>query len=169
MKKTAEATKVYRFKEAARMRKEVDAQAVGEHIERLQALHGGLVTEDQVVADARDNPTAPTHAVFEWDDSAAAEEYRRVQARHLLRSLVVTIITPKREPVDVCAFVSTPRRNTVNASDYRSLVDVMADPYLRGELLKQALNDLLTLRRKYAELSELSQVFAAIDKLRKSA
>jgi hypothetical protein len=56
--------------------------------QRLQALErDGRLTPDDVVADAV-NPDSPLHGEFEWDDSEAANRYRIVQARQLIRSVV---------------------------------------------------------------------------------
>lgn len=46
----------------------------------------GRVTASQVVNAARD-PEHPWHPRFEWDDEAAGEKYRRMQARALIRSI----------------------------------------------------------------------------------
>lgn len=63
----------------------------------------GVVTPEHVVDAARD-PRSPLHEYFEWDDAEAAEAYRREQARALLRSWKVRIVTSDVS-VDVPAFV----------------------------------------------------------------
>ena len=63
--------------------------------ERMQAIadaNGGKLTPSAVVDDAR-NPSSPLHGQFEWDDSKAAEAYRVVQARTLIRSVECVIRT----------------------------------------------------------------------------
>lgn len=56
----------------------------------LAAANAGRLTPDQVVEAASD-PASPLHDQFEWDDSVAAVEYRRDQARTLIRSVNVKI------------------------------------------------------------------------------
>lgn len=159
----------YEFKPAARIPKGVNAQACGERIESLRLKRGGHLEESVLVDDARD-PKSPLHRVFEWDDTEAARQHRLEQARHLLRSITVIIVTPEEKVVEATAFVSTPTPRNPNRSTYTSTEYALSQPDLRKELLKAALRDLIAVRRKYAELSELAKVFAAIDEMqRKSA
>lgn len=53
------------------------------HIRRLYDDNGGL-TAPMVVESARPKD-APLHGYFEWDDKAAAEEFRLEQARSMIR------------------------------------------------------------------------------------
>lgn len=39
----------------------------------------------------------------------------------------------------------------------------MGDPELRAEVVRQALRELAAIKRKYAELTELADIFSAID------
>lgn len=48
----------------------------------------GKVAPAQIVEAARDE-NSPLHGVFEWDDTIAAEEHRLLQARQLIRTIVV--------------------------------------------------------------------------------
>lgn len=53
----------------------------------LEALAAtGPVTPSRLVAEAAD-PEHPLHDRFEWDDSAAAHQYRLNQARHVIVSI----------------------------------------------------------------------------------
>jgi hypothetical protein len=61
------------------------------------------------VKEAR-SPTSELHALFEWDDSAAARKYRLDQARQLISSFEITI-TINRVEVDVQQFVRDPARS----------------------------------------------------------
>lgn len=45
------------------------------------------------VVDAARSPASPLHALFTWDDATAAEERRLEQARGLIRSYRVAIVT----------------------------------------------------------------------------
>lgn len=88
----------------------------------LQALadaHDGRLSPEIVVQSARD-PASPLHSRFEWDDTKAAEEHRRSQARTLIRSVRVEFRTETfsftapayiREPglARVAGYISTGR------------------------------------------------------------
>jgi hypothetical protein len=68
----------------------VPAQDVGEALEAMGGHNSGEITPQEVVAAAR-SAEHPLHPVFEWDDTVAAEGYRKSQARDLLRSVVAVI------------------------------------------------------------------------------
>jgi hypothetical protein len=158
----------YNWKLGASIFHKFDAQAVGEEIETLRKKLGGSVDADAIVEAARDMSSA-MHDAFPWDDEEAAKLHRLEVARRLLRSVTVVMITPERKEITVKAFLSTPTKGAPQKSTYTSTEYAMSDPELRSEVLKQALRELAALRRKYAELSELAVVFAAIDKIRKAA
>lgn len=143
-----------------------DPEQVGLEIERLIEENGQKLEASTVVS-AAENPTSPMHNLFEWDDTKAAEEHRLQQARTLLRSIHVTITTPKGQDIVTNLVVSTekdgPRRRQYSTTEY-----ALNDPELRAEVLGQALRELASFRRKYAELSELVHVFRAIDKVAKA-
>lgn len=71
-------------------------------LDALARVHG-VVTPEHVVDAARD-PESPLHGYFEWDDVEAAEAHRRDQARALLRSWRIRVVT-NNVTVDVPAFV----------------------------------------------------------------
>jgi hypothetical protein len=52
----------------------------------------GRLTPEHVVEAAR-NPESPLHQEFTWNNDAAAENWRLHQARHLVRTLLVTVVT----------------------------------------------------------------------------
>lgn len=64
-------------------------------LQRLIVKNNGRITPDAVIADAQDKES-PLHGVFEWDDSKAAHQYRLEQARELIRSVKVEIVTSER-------------------------------------------------------------------------
>lgn len=89
----------YSYREGAR-NTSVDAQAVGEELERIRSENDGKLLPQDVVEESR-SEDAVLHPAFEWIDAVAAEEYRLNQARTLIRS--VRVVT---EAVDRPAYVS---------------------------------------------------------------
>lgn len=69
----------------------IDAQVAGEELARIHGEHGRL-TPQAVVTESRPED-APLHPVFEWRDDVAAEEYRHIQARSLIKT--VEVIRPE--------------------------------------------------------------------------
>ena len=171
MSKKAEKTafaKEYSWVPGSRFRN-LDANVIGRELDRLLTKHEQKLTADLMVVEARD-PGSPLHGVFGFDDDAGmAREHRLEIARRLLRSVRVKITTPSRNEVIVRMTVATPQPEETDKKSYSTTEYAMADPEMRAEVLRQALRDLIAFRRKYAELSELAVVFAAIDELRKSA
>lgn len=142
----------------------VEAQVAGEHLERLRESNGGL-TARLVVDDAKAEDS-PIHAVFEWDDTRAADEYRLVQARDVMRHIAVVITdgSAGEAPTMSRGFVVV----TENEQDrYESIQIVMDDPALRQQVLTRALRELEAWQKKYAELEEFAGVRASIQKARK--
>jgi hypothetical protein len=78
---------------------------VADRLERLEQENGDLKPVD-VVEDARD-PTSPLHDFFEWDNDAAAQQYRLSQARLLIRRVKIQV-TVHEIPMDVMRYVRDP-------------------------------------------------------------
>jgi hypothetical protein len=151
---------IYQWKPGAFGR--ADAQKVGERIETIQREHGGAVTPESLVIEARDKKS-PLHPCFEWDDRVAATTYRIEQARYILRSLTVSSVhEDSAEPTR--AFVAVRDEDDNERRVYRHAAAVMQSPVLRDQVIHDALRELSAWRRKYAGLQELAEVFETIDR-----
>lgn len=150
---------IYQWKHGSTAK--VDAQLAGQEMERLRTMRNGRLEPKDLVEHSRD-PAAPLHPAFEWDNDTAAEAYRIEQARYLIRSIEVVVL-PEPEATPVRAFVSVRRDDD---RSYTSVTHAMTDPDLRQQVLDNALRELEAWRRRYAELVELANVFAAIDEAR---
>lgn len=144
---------VYRWKSGARS--PVSAQVAGEVCASLE--EAGNLTPQALVEASRPED-APLHAAFEWDDATAAELYRETQAGYIIRSVEV-VVHGSAEPVRAFVSVTTSK----GATPYASVERVMVRADSRALLLERARAELETFRRKYRQLSELAEVFAAID------
>ena len=82
----------------------VKAQAAGEYLEQLEKEHGEITPK--IVLDASRAEDALLHPCFEWNDGVAAEKYREVQARYLIRNLVVFVERDDSSPQVVRAYVN---------------------------------------------------------------
>lgn len=60
-------------------------------IERIRVMHGGILQAEDVLEEAK-NPASPLHPMFEWDNAAAAHQYRLDQARALIREVRVEMV-----------------------------------------------------------------------------
>ena len=135
-------------------------------LKRIARKHGGVLDPAVVVESARPE-TSPLHDQFQWDDSAAAHAYRLWQARMLIR-VRVSVLAEDTDPVRV--FVSL-RDDRVQGREpgeggYRVTEAVLKDPAMRARMLREALADIASWKRKYSALKELAGIFAAIDRAR---
>tara|TARA_R110000787_G_scaffold61155_2_gene138614 strand:+ start:111 stop:593 length:483 start_codon:yes stop_codon:yes gene_type:complete len=85
---------------------------VDQALQALNELHGHL-TPDLVLA-AATKKTSPLHSMFLWDDTAAANEHRKWQARKLIRSVKI-----ERPDGDL-----TPRYMSIKIENERRYEDV---------------------------------------------
>ena len=83
----------YKFRTGARVKGGVDATAVGTELDRIRETHGEI-TPQGVVDESRPSD-APLNPCFTWDDYEAAEAFRRVEARSIVKS--VRVVYPDKE------------------------------------------------------------------------
>lgn len=133
-------------------------------LQKIQATNGGVLYPADVVSFAR-NPKTALHAAFEWDDTKAAAAHRLEQARQLIR-VVVDVEESERSDISVSAYVAL-RGDRKGEGGYRSVSVLLRTARGRAAILDTAMWELAAFERKYAELQELCEVFAAIRKTRK--
>lgn len=128
-----------------------DAQKVADEI------GNDKITPQEMIEKAR-NEKSELHKCFEWNDTIAAEKYRLQQARNVLAMLV---FKPKTEEEQQVRIFSLTTEKSVYQPTKQFLVQ--SDEY--QDLLKRALAELETFKRKYSTLNELEEVFKAIEEL----
>lgn len=129
--------------------------SVTEELDRLAKEHGHL-TPELVVDEAR-TPQSPLHQHFDWDDSVAAERWRREQARHLIIQCRVTVTTPRNGEVTLRRYTALP----VNESPTRPHRYVRTEDAMRTDrdlVIQQAKVEVDRLRRKYEALINFDEV-----------
>lgn len=118
------------------------------------ALHNnGVLKVEDVLAEARDEGSI-LHKHFEWDDSEAAEQYRKQQARSLIQRCKISLV--ETDLVKVRAFVSLPT-DRENGGGYRLTSEVLSDEFMKEELLHDIR---LTIARWTTKLHLLDQDLA---------
>ena len=100
-------------------------------LERLADLAGGMLTVDSVL-EAAESPDSVLHNSFEWDDNAAAKNWRRVQARAMIQRVNITVAGVSPQVMRV--FVSLPD-DRASGGGYRLMRAVISDDVLRAELI----------------------------------
>jgi len=151
---------IYAFAEGTRYN--ADPQVIGAHLDKLKDKHGGKLETASVLKDA-EKTSSPLHQLFQWNDEAAAHQYRLWQARKLIGAVVVKYQDQPDDAQPIRAFVSV--APTEETRRYVSVDDALQDPAMRKEVLTHALNDLRKLEAKYKGLVELARVFSEVDQV----
>ena len=154
---TAAAKKRKRPAKAAKAAKPL---TVADELAMIRDMNGGFIQPEAVVEYARDPDTA-LHSRFDWDETSAAAKFRLIQARNII-TMHVTIVPGTNRSFQTYVSLRSDRRTKAG---YRTVVEVLGDADLRGELLEQAKIEMAHFRRKYAQLVELAKVFEAMDEV----
>jgi len=128
----------------------VPAQVFGEFYYALKKR-----TPEELVRAAK-SQRSPVHKLFQWNDREAAHEHRLLQARVMVNSLQVEIITPKGQPGQVIAFIRGSKLGRHVATLEASREEVT-------DAMQECWRDMLRFRRQYKNLEIASTVIAAID------
>lgn len=140
--------------EVANLYKGIDAQTVADEIADI----GESATAEQIVDKAKDENTE-LHKCFTWDDEAAAEKYRIIEARQIVRCLV-------REELPDAKNDMPPLRvfyKTNNGEGYKHIERTIIkkeDEY--QALLARAMMELRAFKAKYSMLEELREILDLI-------
>jgi hypothetical protein len=126
-----------------------------EALAAVREKHGSL-TPQAVVDEARANRSAAgkfLHGRLEWDDSAAAEAWRRTQAQELIRSLRVRYREPTEteEARSVRAYHAVPRPD---GHVYEPLEVIEQDEFTRNLVLRDMEREWMALKRRYEHFVE---------------
>ncbi len=133
---------------------------IATELAHIQELSGGVLLPAKVVEFAR-NPETALHRQFEWDDTEAAAKWRLEQARQVIR-LHVTVVGEDASPVRAFVSLSTDRKG---AGGYRALADVMSDPGMADQMLRDAMGELRIVQRKYQQIKALRPIWEAMEKV----
>ena len=135
------------------------AERYGLEIQRLNEQ--GVQTPKGIVEAAR-SPRSPLHDHFTWDKDKAHEKLLVLEARYLLRSIVVIPVihgsaTPMRAFLQVKVGEGAER-----ASVYLPTASVGADTALRQQVIERALREAQQWRERYEQYAELAELSRAI-------
>lgn len=152
--------KMYKWRDGFRA-KGLSAEAVGSFFNDTEKKHGALTPE--IVLKQAEAKSSPIHSYFDWDNTVAAQQWRKTQASELLRAVKVVVrIKGGNEKKVVRAFVRVSRPDE-HSGDYVSMSRVLKRKDWKAELLEQAQADLRAFRDKYTDLQEVTGVIGAID------
>jgi hypothetical protein len=114
---------------------------------------GGELHAATIVEEAR-NPRSVLHPLFEWDNDAAAESYRMVQAARIIRRVRVTVIpADDSPPVTVRAYVARAEIGEGSGGAYVPVESIAGHTAREAAFAETMRGDLLRLRAKYRSVS----------------
>lgn len=128
-----------------------DANTVAKEIESIKA------TPENIVKYAKSENTE-LHKCFEWNDSVAGHKYRCLQAQQVVRNLVV-VKEETGEKTPIRFFYNTGDRS----GEYKPVKMILRNEDEYQALLKRAMEELHSFKKKYSCLSELEEILALID------
>lgn len=152
---------IYRPAPGSSLSKE-KAQIVGDTLERM-----GSFTPTDVVEAARPSGSI-LHEHFTWDDLAAAEKYRLVEARHLVNTITVVVKVGDRE-TETRGFQSISMQGEDEAIEqrYTAIRIVSASEDMREQVIERAKRELAGWSDRYAAYQQVfgRNIFEEIQKV----
>lgn len=115
------------------------------------------ITPQNVVNLARDEKSV-IHNDFEWNDEIAGEKYRNIQAGEMIRNFVLETVEEEKQPVRALQI-------TTVTNVYKPIEFFLKNEDEYQSLLKRALAELQGFKSRYSNLTELEDVFKAINEL----
>ena len=142
----------------------VDANVVGAVCEQLEEQNG-QVTKEEFLEVSRPED-APTHALFEWNDSIAAEKWRLDQSRRIINGLRIVYENKDKEEVKVSAFIQTSPTGTNTV--YENIHEALRDVGKREIVLNRIRGELDAFINRNRNIEELADILEeAAERLRK--
>lgn len=129
-----------------------DAEKVHSELETIETK-----SPQNIVDYAEAHPDSELYKCFTWDDTKAANEWRKQEARQVCRLLVFTD-DETNEPTQI--------RVLQKATDaYKPVKTIVRNNDEYAKLLARAKAELKAFRERYKQINELEKVLEAIDEL----
>lgn len=142
-----------------------DANIAYQYITEIKERRKGITAELLEIEAKRKK--SPLHNCFEWDDTKAGREYRIIQAREILRRLVVEIEPEEEEEESryVRAFIAPTSVEEVGNTSYVTIEEVCNNKELEEAYIRQLRRDLNIIKNKIKAFRIFSEVVNAIEKI----
>ena len=137
------------------MQFKADPEKVWREIQQI----GDQYTPQDVLEYARD-PQTELHKCFDWDNTTAAEKWRKQQARWVCNSLVVEIEQTKHSFKEY-RIIQHDREDMV----YRPVTYTIKDEDQYKRLVRRAMQELKAWKDRYKEIVELKNVIEEIERI----
>lgn len=114
------------------MAKKVEDAVIVKEILKIQERDG--VCSPEALVSAAQSPKSPIHSLFEWDDSKAAKEWRKHQARQIVASFKIEL-SGQRAPQFVHANIVVDGKAK---EGYLPIEVAMDDEAIRRQIFREA-------------------------------
>jgi hypothetical protein len=144
-----------------------DAEQTGRYITAFERKLQRKLQAEDLLDQAENDNNCPVRDEFEWDDQTAAHQHRLETARSILRSLkrVYIVKDGKGKPVEereIRVWVHV-RPTEEDDGGYVRSDAVLKDRDVMLRVLQEALRELRSFQRKWAELHFFSEILQPID------
>ena len=145
-----------------------DANEAYEVIENIKKKRGGITPQLLIIESKKKKSLL--HNCFEWNDSKAAEEYRIVQAREILRCIIIEIEPDEdyEEIRTIRALIAPSSIEKENNTSYVTVEEVCNDEELQAAYMRQLKRDLDAIKNKIKGFKQFSEVVKAINAVKLS-
>lgn len=157
---------VFKFKDAAHFRPDFDKQAGAARLAAMLERDGSLSTA-ALIKDGQDK-RSPLYPQFTHDPAEALRRVWTAEADYLRRAFVTVVPDEKGIAREVRAVVPVYATEDAEERIYVSTVEAMSNEDYRKQVLQDAIDDFIVLRRKWADLEELVGIFRSIDRTAKN-
>lgn len=139
------------------------ADIVGETLEKIENRDGNITAKSFL--DESRPEDIPTHSMFEWNDTIAAEKYRLSQSTKIINQLEITV-----EDVGEAytGFVNIEIKSPTETAEFVNIGKALTDEEYRHRVLANALGELKAFKRKYGRYTELCDIFNSIERYERS-
>ena len=141
--------------------KGVSADDAAAELNRIREKRGFLKPE--FVVEESEDENSVLHKCFQWDDTIAAQMWRKEQAASLIRNITCIVVAENVE-TEIRAFVNV-TTGTVPTRTYTPITEAILDKTAYQDLLAQAKAELVSFIKKYSQITELNEVKAAMLKV----
>lgn len=135
------------------------AKEIGEYLE--EKIPEKMVTPEILLEIARPKNNL-LHKYFEWNNENAAEGFRLIQARRILRCIYIEI----KPGVEIRAYHHCFIEESLD-NQYVSLDMAMESPQLWKQVVSKALREAEAWRERYKTYKELAPIISAINEVNK--
>lgn len=134
----------------------VKASVVGEVVEKIEERDGNI-TKEAFLDESRPEES-PTHSMFEWNDTIAAEKYRLEESRHIINALQIIYTDSKDNDVKIPAVINVTSTMPAKTAQYRNIVDALSEKESRDLIISRLQREVDQLIERNRHIEELADI-----------